>query len=40
MFRFWDRLLGTYLDPDTLNKKELAFGIDDSLGAVRLITGV
>ncbi len=40
IFTFWDRLLGTYLDPDALNKKEMSFGIDDSPSPVRLIAGV
>lgn len=40
MFTFWDRLFGTYVDPETLNRKEISFGIDDSPGPVRLIAGV
>jgi sterol desaturase/sphingolipid hydroxylase (fatty acid hydroxylase superfamily) len=40
MFTFWDRLFGTYVDPDTLHETEMAFGIDDSPGLVRLVAGV
>ena len=40
VFTFWDRLFGTYLDPDTVDKKEIAFGIDDPPNPVRLIAGI
>jgi sterol desaturase/sphingolipid hydroxylase (fatty acid hydroxylase superfamily) len=39
LFTFWDRLFGTYLDPDTLETKELQFGIGEKLNPVRLIAG-
>jgi sterol desaturase/sphingolipid hydroxylase (fatty acid hydroxylase superfamily) len=39
-FTFWDRLFGTYLDPDRLETREIAFGIDETPNAVRLIAGL
>jgi sterol desaturase/sphingolipid hydroxylase (fatty acid hydroxylase superfamily) len=38
---FWDRLLGTHLDPDTLTEegKKLSFGLEESPNPVRLIAG-
>jgi non-ribosomal peptide synthetase component F len=34
------RLFGTYLDPDSLDRKQLAFGIGEKPNPVRLIAGV
>jgi len=39
-FTFWDRLFGTYLDPDSFNRKQIAFGIGENPNPVRLIAGV
>ena len=39
-FTFWDRLFGTYVDPDTLEPKEIAFGIGEKVNPVRLIAGL
>lgn len=39
-FTFWDRLFGTYLDPDSFDRKQLAFGIGEKPNPVRLIAGV
>jgi len=39
-FTFWDRLFGTYLDPDTLDPKEIALGIGERPNALRLIAGL
>jgi|SRR6516162_9115216 sterol desaturase/sphingolipid hydroxylase (fatty acid hydroxylase superfamily) len=39
-FTFWDRLFGTYVDPDTLERKEIAFGIGEKVSPVRLIAGL
>ena len=38
---FWDRLFGTYLDPEKLmeEEKELSFGLGESPNPVRLIVG-
>jgi sterol desaturase/sphingolipid hydroxylase (fatty acid hydroxylase superfamily) len=36
----WDRLFGTYLDPDELKEKDLAFGLDDAPSPIRLIAGI
>jgi sterol desaturase/sphingolipid hydroxylase (fatty acid hydroxylase superfamily) len=40
VFTFWDRIFGTYLDPDTVDKNEIVFGIDDRPNALRLIAGI
>lgn len=40
VFTFWDRLFGTFVDPDTLERKNMAFGIDDAPPPVRLIAGL
>lgn len=40
IFTFWDRLFGTYLDPDKLEEKDLSFGIGETPNPVRLIVGV
>jgi sterol desaturase/sphingolipid hydroxylase (fatty acid hydroxylase superfamily) len=37
---FWDRLFGTYLDPDTLDPKKIAFGIGERPNPLRLIAGL
>jgi sterol desaturase/sphingolipid hydroxylase (fatty acid hydroxylase superfamily) len=37
---FWDRLFGTYLDPGSFDRKQLAFGIGEKPNPVRLIAGV
>jgi sterol desaturase/sphingolipid hydroxylase (fatty acid hydroxylase superfamily) len=39
-FTFWDRLFGTYFDPDTLETKEIVFGIGETPSLARLIAGV
>jgi sterol desaturase/sphingolipid hydroxylase (fatty acid hydroxylase superfamily) len=36
----WDRLFGTYLDPDGLEEKDLSFGLGETPNPVRLIAGV
>jgi sterol desaturase/sphingolipid hydroxylase (fatty acid hydroxylase superfamily) len=41
MFTIWDRLFGTFIDPDKLANTKISFGIDDeSPSRVRLIVGV
>ena len=40
IFTFWDRLFGTYLDPDTLDPKQIAFGIGERPNPLRLIAGL
>ena len=40
VFTFWDRLFGTFIDPATINEKEMAFGINESVSPVRLIAGL
>jgi sterol desaturase/sphingolipid hydroxylase (fatty acid hydroxylase superfamily) len=39
IFSVWDRLFGTYIDPDTV-QGELTFGIDTDENAIRVILGV
>jgi sterol desaturase/sphingolipid hydroxylase (fatty acid hydroxylase superfamily) len=39
LFMVWDRLLGTYVNPDD-DKKPLSFGIGEKVPAVRLVLGV
>jgi sterol desaturase/sphingolipid hydroxylase (fatty acid hydroxylase superfamily) len=39
-FTFWDRLFRTYVDPDTLEPKEIAFGLGEKVKPVRLIAGL
>jgi sterol desaturase/sphingolipid hydroxylase (fatty acid hydroxylase superfamily) len=39
MFTVWDRLFGTYLDPDKINE-ELSFGIGQHENPVRLMLGL
>ncbi len=41
LFTIWDRLFGTYLDPDTLTAKEkdLSFGLGEPANPVRMIVG-
>ena len=40
MFTVWDRLFGTYVDPDNHNPETIAFGIDEKPNPVRLIAGI
>jgi sterol desaturase/sphingolipid hydroxylase (fatty acid hydroxylase superfamily) len=40
IFTFWDRLFGTYLDPDTVEAKDIALGIGEKPHPIRLITGL
>ena len=40
VFTFWDRLFGTFIDPATINEKEMTFGINESVSPVRLIAGL
>ncbi|HEX6501790.1 MAG TPA: sterol desaturase family protein [Terriglobales bacterium] len=40
VFTFWDRLFGTFVDPATINEKEMAFGIGESVSPARLIAGL
>jgi sterol desaturase/sphingolipid hydroxylase (fatty acid hydroxylase superfamily) len=40
-FTFWDRLFGTYLDPDGVNFQEMKFGLGKKKeNPVRLIVGI
>ncbi|MBI4003150.1 MAG: sterol desaturase family protein [Nitrospira defluvii] len=39
LFTIWDRLFGTYVDPETV-KEELSFGIGEEVPLVRLVIGV
>ena len=39
-FTFWDRLFGTYLDPDTLERSKMVFGIGEKPNPMRLIAGL
>ncbi len=39
VFTFWDRLFGTYADPEVAGK-ELRFGIQESAGPIRLAIGI
>lgn len=39
IFSIWDRLFGTYVDPETV-KEELSFGIGEEVPLVRLVIGV
>ena len=39
LFTVWDRMFGTYVDPDTL-RRELSFGIDEKVPLIRLAVGV
>jgi sterol desaturase/sphingolipid hydroxylase (fatty acid hydroxylase superfamily) len=39
LFTAWDRLFGTYVDPDTVHE-EISFGIDTKENPLRLILGV
>ena len=38
-FSIWDRLFGTYVDPEIV-KEELSFGIREKVPLVRLVAGV
>jgi sterol desaturase/sphingolipid hydroxylase (fatty acid hydroxylase superfamily) len=40
IFTLWDRLFGTYFDPDTLDSKRITFGINERPNPVRLIAGL
>jgi sterol desaturase/sphingolipid hydroxylase (fatty acid hydroxylase superfamily) len=35
----WDRMFGTYVDPDSL-RHELSFGIDEKVPLIRLAVGI
>jgi sterol desaturase/sphingolipid hydroxylase (fatty acid hydroxylase superfamily) len=39
LFTVWDRLFGTYVDPDSV-KGELSFGIGEEVPPLRLVLGV
>jgi len=39
LFTVWDRIFGTYVDPDTL-QRELSFGIDEKVPLARLALGL
>jgi sterol desaturase/sphingolipid hydroxylase (fatty acid hydroxylase superfamily) len=39
-FTIWDRLFGTYVDPDTADLEAITFGIGEKPDPVRLIAGV
>ena len=39
LFTVWDRLFGTYVDPESV-KGELSFGIGEEVPALRLVAGV
>ncbi|THJ19817.1 MAG: sterol desaturase family protein [Nitrospira sp. CG24D] len=39
IFSIWDRLFGTYVDPETV-KEELSFGIGEEVPPLRLVLGV
>jgi sterol desaturase/sphingolipid hydroxylase (fatty acid hydroxylase superfamily) len=39
LFTVWDRMFGTYVDPETL-RHELSFGIDEKVPLIRLAVGV
>jgi sterol desaturase/sphingolipid hydroxylase (fatty acid hydroxylase superfamily) len=39
LFTIWDRLFGTYLDPEKV-PRNLTFGIGESVPAVRLVVGL
>jgi sterol desaturase/sphingolipid hydroxylase (fatty acid hydroxylase superfamily) len=39
LFTVWDRLFGTYVDPETV-KEELSFGIGEEVPPLRLVLGV
>lgn len=39
LFTVWDRLFGTYVDPDSV-KEELSFGIGEEVPPLRLVLGV
>lgn len=40
LFTVWDRLFGTYVDPDTVTAADISFGIDTQDNPVRLILGI
>lgn len=40
LLTIWDRLFGTYVDPDTVRGAELSFGIDSEEPTARLVLGV
>ncbi len=39
LFPIWDKLFGTYVDPDTIQEK-LTFGINEKVSTTRLVTGI
>lgn len=40
LFTLWDRLFGTYVDPDAVDRKSLRFGIVEPASVLRLAAGV
>jgi sterol desaturase/sphingolipid hydroxylase (fatty acid hydroxylase superfamily) len=40
LFSFWDRLFGTYLDPEIVDPKRIKFGIGEPVHPVRLAIGM
>jgi sterol desaturase/sphingolipid hydroxylase (fatty acid hydroxylase superfamily) len=40
LFTFWDRLFGTYVDPDRVQGESLSFGIGEQVPLSRLFLGV
>jgi sterol desaturase/sphingolipid hydroxylase (fatty acid hydroxylase superfamily) len=40
LFSFWDRLFGTYYDPEHADAARLRFGVNDTTNPLRLAAGV
>jgi sterol desaturase/sphingolipid hydroxylase (fatty acid hydroxylase superfamily) len=40
LFSVWDRLFGTYVDPETVQAEKLSFGIGEDRHPVRLFLGL
>ena len=40
IFSIWDRMFGTYIDPDTIAASDLSFGIPTKENTVRLVLGL
>jgi sterol desaturase/sphingolipid hydroxylase (fatty acid hydroxylase superfamily) len=40
LFTVWDRVFGTYVDPDKVAKTTLSFGTGEKENPVRLVLGV
>jgi sterol desaturase/sphingolipid hydroxylase (fatty acid hydroxylase superfamily) len=40
IFSIWDRMFGTYIDPDTIVASDLSFGIPTKENTVRLVLGL